>query len=86
MLAFPLGEGTMKRIWTLALLPAFALSMSACSVTKTEEGEAPDVEVEPGKLPEYDVDPAKVEIKTDTKKVIVPDVDVKMPKKDTIKR
>jgi len=42
--------------------------------------------VEAGKLPEYDVDPAKVEIGTDTKKVIVPDVDVKVPPKKTTTR
>jgi len=75
----------MKKLLTFALLPAFALSLAACRVEKTEEGEMPDVDVEAGKLPEYDVDPAKVEIKTDTKKVIVPDVNVKIPK-DTIRR
>jgi hypothetical protein len=76
----------MRKIWTVALLPALALSLSACRVEKTEEGEMPDVDVEAGKLPEYDVDPAKVEIGTDTKKVIVPDVDVKVPPKKTTTR
>lgn len=76
----------MKKIWTAALLPALALSLSACRVEKTEEGEMPDVDVEAGKLPEYDVDPAKVEIKTDTKKVIVPDVDVKVPPKTSTRQ
>jgi hypothetical protein len=73
----------MKRMWTAALLPVVAFSFAACRVTKTEEGEAPDVDVkvEEGKLPQYDVDPAKVEIKADTKKVVVPDVDVKVPPK-----
>jgi hypothetical protein len=74
----------MKRMWSAALLPVVVLSLASCRVTKTEEGEAPDVDVDAGKLPEYDVDPAKVQIGVDTKKVVVPDVDVKMPpKRDT---
>ena len=70
------------RKWTMALLVATALPLSACTVSKEEEGELPDVEVEGGKLPEYDVDPAKVEITADTKKVVVPNIDIK---KDTTK-
>lgn len=66
----------MIRKWTFALLLGAALPLAACTVEKTEEGELPEVEVEGGKLPEYDVDPAKVEVKQDTKKVIVPDVDI----------
>lgn len=70
------------RKWTMALALAAALPLAACTVEKEEEGELPEVEVEGGKLPEYDVDPAKVEIKKDTKTVVIPDVDVK---KDTTK-
>ena len=46
----------MKRNWTFPLLVAAALPLAACTVEKTEEGEAPkvDVDVEAGKLPEYD--------------------------------
>jgi hypothetical protein len=72
----------MKRLWTAALLPVFALTLGACQVTKTEEGEAPKVDVDPGKLPEYDVDPARVEVSRDTKTVVVPKVEVK---RDTIR-
>ena len=71
----------MKRI-ALAVLP-LAMWLGACTVQKTEDGKAPDVEVDPGKLPEYQVDPAKVEIGRDTKTVVVPDIKVKT-RKDTI--
>jgi hypothetical protein len=74
----------MKRIWLMALLPAAALAMSSCTVQKTKEGEVPEVEVEPGKLPEYDVDPAKIEIKKDTKTVVVPKIEIKT-KRDTVR-
>lgn len=75
----------MKRIWTAVLIPATALFAASCTVEQTEEGEAPEVEVEGGKLPEYDVDPARVEIGKDTKTVVVPDVDVKT-RRDTTPR
>ena len=71
----------MKRIWLMSLLPLTALALSSCTVQKTEEGEAPEVEVEPGKLPQYDVDPARIEMKKDTKTVVVPKVEIK---RDTI--
>jgi hypothetical protein len=58
--------------------------MSSCTVQKTEEGEPPDVEVEPGKLPEYEVDPARIEIKKDTKTVVVPKIQIKT-KPDTVR-
>ena len=79
----------MKKLWTLALLPALGLSLAACRVEKTEDGELPEVEVEGGKLPEYDVDPARIEIGRDTKTVVVPSVKIIRPdstKPDTIKR
>jgi hypothetical protein len=74
----------MKKLHLMTLLPALLLSLSACNVRQTEEGEAPDVDVEPGRLPEYDVDPARIRVESDTKKVIVPDVDVVVPP-DTIR-
>lgn len=74
----------MKRMWSAALLPVVVLTMASCRVTQTEEGEAPDVDVDAGKLPEYDVDPAKIEIGRDTKTVVVPDIDIKTPpRRDT---
>ncbi|MGH7460371.1 MAG: hypothetical protein ACREMA_05000 [Longimicrobiales bacterium] len=74
----------MKKIWTLALLPAVGLSLAACRVEKTADGELPEVEVEGGKLPEYDVDPPRIEIGRDTKTVVVPSVKIKT-RPDTIK-
>jgi hypothetical protein len=65
-----------KRILTAVLASGLAFTAAACSVEKTEEGEAPDVDVEAGKLPEYDVNTPKVEVGTDTSKVITPDIDV----------
>ena len=54
------------------------LSLTACSVDKTEEGEAPelDVDADAGQLPEYDVDTADVNVGTETTEVTVPEVDV----------
>lgn len=50
--------------------------ITGCSVEKTQEGEAPSVDVDPGELPEYDVDTAEVHVGTEKKTVEVPDVDV----------
>ncbi len=61
-----------KRILTLAFVPAVAFALGACTAQKTQEGEAPDVEVEGGQLPKYDVEPADVDVKTDTTQVEVP--------------
>ncbi len=65
-----------KRLLTMTLAPLFALAMGACTAQKTQEGEAPDVDVEGGQLPKYDVEPADVDIGTDTTTVEVPTVDV----------
>lgn len=88
--AKPLWRG-ISALCTAALL----LGLSACEVKKTEEGRAPDVDVDvkadPGKLPKYEVDAADVDVKTKEEKVLVPkvvmeeqkinvpDVDVTMP-------
>jgi hypothetical protein len=53
---------------------ALLFSLAACKVRKTEEGEAPKVQVDPGKLPKYDVDTAKVQTTTEQKEVTVPKV------------
>src|SRR5262245_27999910 len=71
----------MKRIWLMSLLPLTAPALSSYAVQKTEEGEAPEVEVEPGNLPEYEVDPALIEMKKDTETVVVPKIEIK---RDTI--
>ena len=63
--------------YKLAAMAFVALSLAACTAEKTEEGEMPEVNVEGGNMPKYDVDPAKVEVGTDTTKVVTPDVDIK---------
>lgn len=63
-----------KKLLTLLIAPLFAVGMTACDVDQTEEGEAPDVEVQEGELPAYDVEGPEVEVTEDT--VVVPEVDV----------
>lgn len=61
----------------LLVVPFAALSLAACDVRQTEEGELPDVEVDAGELPEYEV--------TKTEEGRYPDVDVEggnMPEYD----
>lgn len=60
----------------LAVIFAAALAAAACTAEVEDEGRAPDIDVQPGEMPEVDVDPARVEVGTDTQKVVVPDVDV----------
>lgn len=67
------------RILGAILAPVFAFGLAACSVEQTEEGEAPDVDVEAGQMPEYDVEPADVDVGTDTTQVITPDIDINDP-------
>ena len=66
----------LKKVGVLVAVIVLAMSMAACSVEKTEEGELPEVSVEGGELPEYDVDTATVDVTTQTTTVAVPDVDV----------
>lgn len=56
----------------LVFLPVLALTLTACEIQKTQEGELPDVDVdaEGGQLPKYDVDVEK------TQEGKMPDVDV----------
>lgn len=69
-----------KKILTLLIAPLFAVGLTACDVDQTEEGQAPDVEVEEGQLPAYDVEGPEVDVTEDT--VTVPDVDVNAPDDD----
>jgi hypothetical protein len=66
---------------TVLFLATVVLAAPSCRVRQTEEGELPDVDVsaEGGKVPEYDVDAADVDVKTEKREVMVPDVDVTMP-------
>jgi len=67
----------MKNLFFLFICLSFFLTTS-CDVDKTEQGEAPeldvDVQADPGELPEYDVDWANVTVDTRTKTVTVPKV------------
>ena len=60
------------------------LGLSACDVDKTQEGEAPEVEInaDAGQLPRYDVDGPEVNVGTENVVVQVPDVDVSAPDDD----
>ena len=63
----------------------FTVTATGCKVTKTQEGEMPnvDVKVEGGQVPKYDVKGPKVDVKTKTETVTVPtDVDVKTEKRE----
>jgi hypothetical protein len=62
------------RAFVCAAGAALLFSLPACKVRKTEEGEAPKVQVDPGKLPKYDVDTAKVNATTEQKEITVPKV------------
>jgi|SRR5215203_143117 len=87
----PLKEDPMIRISkktvVLPLLLSAALltvSTAGCRVTKTQEGEAPDVDVQVkgGQIPKYDVDAPEVDVKSEEREVTVPtDVDVKTEKR-----
>lgn len=65
-----------RKILALAVAPLFAFGMTACDVDQTEEGQAPDVEVEGGQVPEYDVDAADVDVGADTTTIETPDINV----------
>lgn len=69
-----------KKLLTLFIAPLFAVGITACDVDQTEEGDAPDVEVQEGELPAYDVEGPDVNVTEDT--VTVPDVDVNAPEDD----
>lgn len=75
-----------KKVALPLLMSAALLTVSAtgCRVRQTQEGEAPDVDVQVkgGQIPKYDVDAPKVDVKTENREVTVPtDVDVKTEKR-----
>lgn len=69
----------MKAITRLILIPVVAFGLSACDVQKTQEGKAPDVDVQGGQMPKYDVDAADVDVGTQERQVTVPTVDIDTP-------
>lgn len=69
----------MKKLIAFAMMAPLALSLAACDVDQTEEGEMPEVEVKGGNMPEFDVETADVDVGTKETTVEVPTVDVTMP-------
>jgi hypothetical protein len=68
-----------SRIIGAFFAPILAFGLAACSVEQTEEGEAPDIDVDAGEMPEYDVQPADVDVNWDTTTVRTPDIDITTP-------
>lgn len=66
----------MKKFVSAMAAAGFALTLAACDVDQTEEGEMPEVDVEGGNMPEFDVDGPEVDVDTGTTEVEVPTVDV----------
>lgn len=75
------SKSAFGKLFAFVMVLMLVIGTTGCRVTQTEEGEMPDVDVkvEDGKVPEYDVDAADVDVKTETKTIEVPDVDVTMP-------
>ncbi len=63
---------------------AAILSVSACDVDQTKEGELPDINVNAsgGQMPEYNVETPTVDVGTKEKTIEVPTVDVDVPTDD----
>jgi hypothetical protein len=57
-------------------------STTGCKVTKTQEGEAPKVEVKGGQMPKYDVKTPTVDVHSEKKDVNVPQVNVTSEKRE----
>ena len=72
----------MNKFFSVAILAGSALSLAACDVDQTEEGNMPEVSVEEGNMPEYDVEPMDVDVETGTSTVEVPTVDVDVSSDD----
>ena len=70
------------RIRNLIWVPALGalVTMGACNVEQTREGEAPEVNVEGGQVPAYDVDAPDVVVTEDTQQVVTPDIEVTPPR------
>ncbi len=69
----------MRKLAISAACGLAALSLAACDVEQTEEGEMPEVSVEGGNLPEYDVDVPDVDVTTEEQTIEVPVIDVDKP-------
>lgn len=65
----------LKKLMTVAAM-AMLVGSVACTAEVEDEGKMPSVDVKGGEMPEVDVDPAKVEVTTDTQKVVTPEVNV----------
>jgi len=68
-----------SRRWMMLCAAVAGLALAGCRVERTEEAQPPDVQVEPGQLPEYEPEPGQVEVRPDTQRVVVPNVDVDRP-------
>jgi len=66
----------MRNLVITLLSGAAALSLTACDVEQTEEGDLPEVNVEGGNLPEFDVDAADVGVQVEEKTIEVPTLEV----------
>lgn len=68
----------MNTRFPIAALALATISLAACDVQQTEEGELPDVDVavDAGNLPEYEVDAPELTVGTTETEVEVPEVDV----------
>ena len=64
-----------SKIVSIVAVMALALSSVACEVKKTQEGEAPKVEVQGGQLPKYEVKTPTVEVSSTPVEVTVPKVE-----------
>jgi hypothetical protein len=59
----------MKHLGKILAISSFALTLGACDVNKTKDGEMPDVDVDAGEIPEYEV------VKTEDGEMPTVDVD-----------
>ncbi|WP_126171899.1 hypothetical protein [Altericroceibacterium xinjiangense] len=66
----------MRNMFALLAAGGLALGLSACDVDQTEEGAAPEIDVDAGSMPEYDVEPVDVDVSSGTRTVEVPTMDV----------
>jgi predicted small secreted protein len=69
---------------TVALMLASCMTLAACDVDQTKEGEMPDVDVNAsgGQVPEFNVEGPDVNVGTENKTVEVPTVDVDVPEEN----
>jgi len=66
----------MSKILTIACMSLACVSLAACKVKQTQEGEMPKVQATGGQLPEYDVKGPDVNVTTEPETVQVPKVKV----------